>query len=917
MAAGEDRPSGLLPPPPTPRALRPDAETVRPSALEPGVLESLVDTPLEPPKPFRSQGVFGGFSPTEADTARAAPAPPTRRPPSLRPVSVVPRNQRSSQEPAVLVVGATQAFLDGLEPALARHRVYVETCAVDDVASAVVITAPDLVVLAGDVAREGGTAVLARLASSPHSSVVPVVLLTDDAALEARLRAFRHGAAAVIPKSASMDGIAERIASLAREIPDRGGSTLGDVGEATLSELVEALTKELRTGILSVHTRSGQDEEAVRLVLGAGRPLSDAIEDFVERVRGQVVMAEPLRYEFDERAGGTVQLLGAELNVPSAGEEDIAGLRILLADDDTARADAVTQELRERGVTVVVTDLDPASTRFARLRQLDPAILLIGEQQARGVGYELMRKLRRDSRLRWSSLLVVRWNEVWTEESPVPAVERIIGTLATLAEPEQSARQRADAGVQFDTRLEIMGPARLLRALASTTRALRVTVSNPRLQVQIDLAQGLVVGAVAHTLDESTRVLEGVTALAGLLVLSSGRVSITPVEQPATANVMATVDVALNQADAEPPPIAPSVPAPRRAAAREAAPSMATLEALPAARKNGLPWPLLLGAGGAVAVVALGLIGLTVLKSSAGPAAPSPPATAAAPPVVAEARPPEAKPAPSATATTAAPRAPAEPLPAAEPGAGDALAIAPDCSKLLGELGPPVGTYPGAAYAQLRAARKALMRGDLDETQRCYCRALRFDPENVQTHVEMSRLMVLRRDSTAAVNAARDAVRRAADDRSALLALGDALALSGEYSQAKEPLLRGFGVAPSDEPARLSVARAQTDLADKAARRRDHANEERFFRRAYTLAPDAPTSAGISRALAAQGHRAAALVWARRAVTLAGARTTHHVVLGDLLHESGEKAEALRVWKAAAEKDPEDTELRARLLGSR
>lgn len=911
MAAGEDRPSGLLPPPPTPRALRPDAETVRPSALESGVLESLFDTPLEPPKPFRSQGAFGGFSPTEADTARAAPAPPTRRPPSLRPVSVVPRNQRSSQEPAVLVVGATQAFLDGLEPALARHRVYVETCAVDDVASAVVITAPDLVVLAGDVAREGGTAVLARLASSPHSSVVPVVLLTDDAALEARLRAFRHGAAAVIPKSASMDGIAERIASLAREIPDRGGSTLGDVGEATLSELVEALTKELRTGILSVHTRSGPDEEAVRLVLGAGRPLSDAIEDFVERVRGQVVMAEPLRYEFDERAGGTVQLLGADLNVPRAGEEDIAGLRILLADDDTARADAVTQELRERGVTVVVTDLDPASTRFTRLRQLDPAILLIGEQQARGVGYELMRKLRRDSRLRWSSLLVVRWNEVWTEESSVPAVERILGTLATLAEPEQSARQRADAGVQFDTRLEIMGPARLLRALASTTRALRVTVSNPRLQVQIDLAQGLVVGAVAHTLDESTRVLEGVTALAGLLVLSSGRVNITPVEQPATANVMATVDVALNQADAEPPPIAPSVPAPRRAAAREAAPSMATLEALPAARQKGLPWPLLLGAGGALAVIASVLVGLTVLKPPAGPAAPSPPASAEAPPVVAEAKPPEAKPAPSATATNAE-------LPAAEaPGAGDALVTAPDCGKLLGDLGPPVGTYPGAAYAQLRAARKALMRGDLDETQRCYCRALRFDAENVQTHVEMSRLMVLRRDSTAAVNAARDAVRRAADDRSALLALGDALALSGEYSQAKEPLLRGFGVAPSDEPARLSVARAQAGLADKAARRRDHANEERFFRRAYTLAPDAPTSAGISRALASQGHRAAALVWARKAVTLAGARTTHHVVLGDLLHESGEKAEALSVWKGAAEKDPEDTELRARLLGSR
>ena len=938
MGADDERSSGLLPPPPSERGSQSDDKRVRPA---PPQKVSHVAKTVRPPMSTLSGG-FGDEAPTRpaADflhttASRSRPPNPSRRPPTLRPLSMRPRNASGAgADPAVLFVAAPPALLEALEPALVRHKLYVETCSADDAVDAVVVAAPDLVVLAGDAAKEGGLGVLAQLANSPHTSVVPVALLSDDSALEARLRAFRHGAAAVIPKSASVDAIAERIARLAREIPDRGGSELGDIGESTLEELVRALTKQLKTGILSVHTGAGDDTETLRLVLGAGRPLTEAIEDFVDRVRSQVVMAEALRWEFDEHAGGTIQLLGGDDAVSNAGEEDIAGMRILLADDDAARADAVARELRDRGVTLVVSDLDPSDVRFARLRQLDPGILLVGEEHARGKGYQLMRRLRSDSRLKWSALLVVRWNEVWTEDSPIAGVDRILGTLAQLAEPEQSARQRASAGVAFDTRLEIMGPARILRAIAASTRTVRMTVTNPRAHIQVDVSEQLIVGSMCHLLDGSARVLEGPTALAALLVLSSGRVRVEPVEQPATANIMSTVDVALNSADAEPPPIPPSIPpqearkpSPRESIADPDAGAQAIGRDLDRAAKDlkrgrgpfGLkPWQLALLAGVQIVIVTAFVIWFVKTRpkpgAEAGKSAVASTSAAPTASVGGSSVPALASAAPSASpAASAAPTKPALSDTDAEP-----LEAAPTCAKLLATTEPPPGVYPGAAYSQLRAARKALVRGDLEETQRAYCRAIRFDASNMQAHVELARTLLMRRDGRGAADAARAALKLSAEDRGALLAFADALTMIGKFDDARDPLMRGNGLPLNDDSGRASLAKTQLALADKAQRRQDYYAQERFARRAFVLAPDeARAAAGVATALSKLDKGEAAAIWARRSVKIAPGNIRYRVLLGDALLKAGQRTAAIAAWKEAETLDPDDPELRARLIGMR
>jgi len=872
-----------------------------------------------------------------------APAPRPGVPRPAKGTSERPPGKRGGDvEPSVLLVGAGETLEQALATALARHKVYVEVAPKEAVVDAVVATAPDLILLAGDAAKDCGADVLSRLAGSPMSSVVPVAILEDDMALDERLRAFRHGAAAVIPRSASIDAIADQVAQLAREIPDRGGESLGVVGEATLKEFVATLGKELRSGILSVSAGEGNEHEAVRLVLGRGRPLADFIDDFVKRVRRHVVHAEPLRYEFDERAGGTVELLGADELDAEPSVTDVRDLRLVLADGDSTRADSVAQELRTHGAAVAVTDLAPSEPRFTRLRQVDPSILLIGENDVQGAGYELVRRMRRDTRLRWASLLVVRWDEVWSENASVPAIGRLAGTLAALAEPEHAIRARAEGGVPFDTRLEIVGPARCLRALATCSHAQRVTIHNPRVHLEIDLSNNLVVGATGHTLGDGGQQLEGPAALAALLVLSSGRVHVEPVEQPATANLMATIDVALNLAEAEPPPIPPSLPSPATSMPpppMPPAPGLPQIEAnddgqaleYAAARSLAKNPVFVAGAiGGATLVVGLGVVALLLAGSGSAPTENTPapasagpaPARAAQDSAASSAEPsatarsntdPASGTATSASSSGAAVEGTEVSAGEGETGATSAASV-PSCEKLLAGDSEPSAPNPSAARDELRAARRELVRGDLDATHRAYCRALVYDPENSTAMLGIARLLVLRRDGKGALHFARRAQDRKPGDGNVLNILGDALALSGDENGARNAWLSSAGITSPKDPAVRALAARDLRLGLRAFDLRDYGRAERLFRRAVVFEPgNVQATLGLARTLVVLGDGRTAVVWAKRAVKLASRNAATHVVLGDALAATGNDKAATAEWRAALTLDPESPDASSRL----
>lgn len=533
-------------------------------------------SPSQPAPAPRAQPIKAGTSGPYASVLRPLPSPvgrsqlkaaPAKPAPHLQAVTA-PREREmppeddstppvAGLEPTVLLVGRGERFAPALEAALSRHRVLVESSSLETVVDAVVTVAPDLVLVVGDAARDAGNVVLEKLAVLPKNFVVPIVILSDETALDSKLRAFRQGATAIIPRTASVDATANKVAELAREIPSQDAETVGVLGEATLEEFVATLEKQLRSGLEGVAGETGPTAD-MRLVLGQGRPLAEFVDNFVRRVRRHVLRAEPLRYELGEK-GIAGECFRTSVAPPRSNE--LEKLRVVLADDDAPRADAVAQELRSRGTTVVVTDLDPADGRFQKLRQVDPTILIIGEAHVHGEGHSLLRRMRRDSRLRWASMMIVRWDEVFSEQAGAPAIERLESTLAGLAEPERALRDRVELKLPFETRLEVMGPARCLRTLAGGGHALRVTLENARVEVTVDLSDGLVVGAQGRSLDGSGATFEGVHALSALLVVGSGKVRVEPADQPASANIMSPVDVALTMADAEKPPITPSIPA--------------------------------------------------------------------------------------------------------------------------------------------------------------------------------------------------------------------------------------------------------------------------------------------------------------------------------------------------------------------
>jgi len=446
--------------------------------------------------------------------------------------------------PTLLMVGQGEPMQTALGEALRRHGISVATSATAELEQAVRVYAPDMVVLIGDAAIRGGESVVRRMAENRATDVLPVAVVSNDAVLKDEARDFRSGAVAVVPRGAGADSIARQLVELADEVPRRPGFVTGALNESNLQELLDLVCDETKTGILSVRTPNGA-LDGMPVVIEPERRYAQQTLQILDRLREAVADVEPLEYEFHETTGGRLSTLPSVAPPRKVDLKALYGARVVVLDSDELRAEKLATVLSSRGVQIAAADFSTAV--IPRIREVDPQVVVLDSSAVGGQGVDFVRAMRKDPQLRWASMLVVRWEDFWptSESDAEPDLPQLASRLLPMIDQDAEQARRAENEVDFDTRLELIGPGRLIRALGSVPGVRRVTINGGRRNIDVDIADNSIVGAYA-TLDEGTKqTLQGIPALLAIWGLNSGRVSVREQDLPSVANIMMPVDEAL------------------------------------------------------------------------------------------------------------------------------------------------------------------------------------------------------------------------------------------------------------------------------------------------------------------------------------------------------------------------------------
>lgn len=446
--------------------------------------------------------------------------------------------------PTILMVGQGEPMQTALGEALRRQGISVAGCATAELEQAVRVYAPDLVVLIGDAAVRGGASVVRRMAANRATDVLPVAVVSNDAVLRHEGHDFRTGAVAIVPRGAGADAIARRLTELADEVPERPGLSVGEINENNLQDVVDLVSNDMKTGILSIRSPKGE-LEGMPVVVETERASAHNMELILDRLREAMAESEQLEYEFHETSGGRLSALPAAVDTDEVDLTRLHGARVVILDSDELRAEKLAHVLSARGVQIAAADFSIAV--IPRIREVDPQVIVLDSSAVGGKGIEFVRAIRKDPQLRWASMLVVRWEDFWptSASDAEPDLGQLASRILPMIDQDGEMARRAEDEVDFDTRLELVGPGRLLRALGSMPGVRHVSVGGHKRTIEIDIADNSIVGAYATLHEGTTQSLQGMPALLALWGLNSGRVSVREQDLPSVANIMMPVDEAL------------------------------------------------------------------------------------------------------------------------------------------------------------------------------------------------------------------------------------------------------------------------------------------------------------------------------------------------------------------------------------
>ena len=197
----------------------------------------------------------------------------------------------------------------------------------------------------------------------------------------------------------------------------------------------------------------------------------------------------------------------------------VKGLRLLIIDNDPIRVDALAMDLRHLGAQVAVGDF--STSGYTQAAKFLPDAVVSDLVRPGEEGFVFIQNLRRHPLLRWSSVILSRWWQETAEGEGEVLLDRVLDQLEELVAPIRIIEERISAHRPLSDRLEMTGPAALLRTLSGAGLNGSLSVNDSWNMFTVDIADGKILSAYRKGIDGEAD--EDLDALIQLMLCETGK----------------------------------------------------------------------------------------------------------------------------------------------------------------------------------------------------------------------------------------------------------------------------------------------------------------------------------------------------------------------------------------------------------
>jgi CheY-like chemotaxis protein len=183
----------------------------------------------------------------------------------------------------------------------------------------------------------------------------------------------------------------------------------------------------------------------------------------------------------------------------SPAKSRIRGLRLLIVNDDPIRVDALAMDLRNLGAIVAVGDR--FTSGYTQAAKFLPDAIISDLIRPDEPGFRFIQTLRRHPLLRWSSVILSTWWKETGEGEGQVMLDQVLDQLEELLAPVRIIEERIAAKRPLGDRMEMTGPAALLRLLANANLTGALWVNDGWNKFTVEMSEGRILSAFRKGID--------------------------------------------------------------------------------------------------------------------------------------------------------------------------------------------------------------------------------------------------------------------------------------------------------------------------------------------------------------------------------------------------------------------------------